>query len=368
MTTEENQRIRSLIPLVPLNADADADLATVETITNSVANEDTLVVYFMSKRIAAAWVREPGKQLALVKLTDDVDSLIEEINTYSNKVRASISGWQEAGVRLHAKIIAPLGPLKGKRIIIVPSLMMERIPFDALGTSDTQTLPAGAQIVILSNLMPTSIVRLTEYVDAKPVVIGINGEGLSRAVSEAKEIAKSLGVEPITGGSARIDTVGPLLSHAPIVHLATHATLDMANPFASRIEMSDPLKPIAGWWLFSQPMNAKLITLSACQTAEGSIGKGEIFPSGIYNSPSFAEIFHQVGVRFVVGTMWSVDDALASVLMIRFYEKLKKTDGDPSAALSDAKRAVINEGKANAAQLAAFQISVRSLADLHLPQ
>ena len=96
------------------------------------------------------------------------------------------------------------------------------------------------------------------------------------------------------------------------------------------------------------------------------MGHGEGFPSGLLTGPSFADTFHTIGVRYVVGTMWKVDDNVANPLMIRFYQELQTANEDPVIALTNAKRALIRDGKANAAYLAGFQVSVRSLSDLRV--
>lgn len=364
VSPQDDQRIRALIQRVPLRNETLDTKLTIDAIGNSTPSDDSLVIYFIGRRFAAAWVREPGKNFVLVKLTDDVDTLIEEINTYSNSVQAAATGWRKDGERLYAKLMAPLGPLTGKRIVIVPGLLMERLPFDALTKGDSLTFGQEKTVVMLPNLLLTSKPPATADAAAKPLVVGVNGDGLTSAVAEAQAVAKSFGTEALIGPSARFETVGPLLANATVVHFATHASFDLSNPFASRIEMNDSSKPIPGWWLFRQPINARLVTLSACETAQGGVGQGELFPSGLFMSPSLAEAFHIAGAQYVVGTLWQVDDGLAMALMTNFYQALKRTGGDVGLALSNAKRTLIKDGQANAAQLGAFQVSVRSLEDL----
>ena len=48
------------------------------------------------------------------------------------------------------------------------------------------------------------------------------------------------------------------------------------------------------------------------------------------------------GARTVVGSLWNVDDSLATDLMQRFYSNLAKGD-DKGTALRDAKLALIKE-------------------------
>ena len=368
INAQDDHRIRTLIQRVPLRNETLDTKLVIDAIGNAITSDDSLVIYFMGRRLAAAWVRQPGKNFVLVKLTDDVDTLIEEINTYSSSVQAAATGWRKDGERLYAKLIAPLGPLSGKRIVIVPGLLMERLPFDALTKGDSLTFGQEKTVVMLPNLLLASKPPAMTDAAAKPLVVGVNGDGLTSAVAEAQAVANSLGTEALVGPSARFETIGPLLANATVVHFATHASFDLSNPFASRIEMNDSSKPIPGWWLFRQPINARLVTLSACETAQVSAGQGELFPSGLFMSPSLAEAFHVAGAQYVVGALWKVNDGLAKPLMTNFYQELKRSDGDVGHALSNAKRTLIKDGQANAAQLGAFQVSVRSLADLSIPK
>jgi CHAT domain-containing protein len=62
-------------------------------------------------------------------------------------------------------------------------------------------------------------------------------------------------------------------------------------------------------------LDADLVVLSACETAQGKEGKGE----GLLG---FAQAFLQKGARSVVLSRWKVNDTATALLMVRFYENL----------------------------------------------
>jgi len=65
----------------------------------------------------------------------------------------------------------------------------------------------------------------------------------------------------------------------------------------------------------SLPLNADLVTLSACDTGAGRIQGQE----GVAN---IVRAFLYAGSRSIVSTLWEVDDTFTAALMKRFYANL----------------------------------------------
>ena len=81
--------------------------------------------------------------------------------------------------------------------------------------------------------------------------------------------------------------------------------------------------------LYQLHLPAELVVLSACETnlGEYKVGEGVI---------SLAKGFFHAGVRSMVATLWSVDDAKNADLMLQFFQQIRK--GVPKdAALQQAK-------------------------------
>src|SRR6185312_12387231 len=74
--------------------------------------------------------------------------------------------------------------------------------------------------------------------------------------------------------------------------------------------------------------------LSACETGLGPLFDGE----GVMG---LQRAFHQAGVRNVVASLWSVDDAQTRLLMIRFYARLWKQGLPPQEALRQAQLSLL---------------------------
>jgi CHAT domain-containing protein len=67
------------------------------------------------------------------------------------------------------------------------------------------------------------------------------------------------------------------------------------------------------------PLNASLVTLSACNTGIGPVGE-----EGIAN---IVNAFIEAGAQSVVSTFWEVEDRATAQLMMDFYQHLGHNEG-----------------------------------------
>ena len=112
------------------------------------------------------------------------------------------------------------------------------------------------------------------------------------------------------------------------VHLATHAIFDGSHPLQSRILLSDGALTVPD--LFRLRLNARLVTLSACQTALSALEPGDEL-LGLREALLFA------GANALLVSLWAVDDASTGRLMASFYDRLLGGLA-PAAALASAQR------------------------------
>ena len=130
---------------------------------------------------------------------------------------------------------------------------------------------------------------------------------------------------------AREETVKVEAGKYSVLHFATHAILDDNSPMYSRIMLSGEAAGkqedgmLEAWEFMKLDLRAKLVVLSACQTARGRIAAGE----GIIGM-SWA--LFVAGSPTVVVTQWKVDSARSSELMVEFHRNLlSKTAGNRAA-------------------------------------
>jgi CHAT domain-containing protein len=130
------------------------------------------------------------------------------------------------------------------------------------------------------------------------------------------------------------------------VHFATHGLLDPDHPELSGLALSfynEKSQPIDGFLRLSEIFNLRipvpLVVLSACASGQGKLLRGE----GLVG---LTRGFMYAGAASQVVSLWNVDDAATTELMIRFYQRLLGSDHlSPAAALRSAQLSMMDEGK-----------------------
>jgi CHAT domain-containing protein/Tfp pilus assembly protein PilF len=164
---------------------------------------------------------------------------------------------------------------------------------------------------------------------------------------EADAIAGVVGrggtIEALDFKASLTTAIGPEVSKAGIVHFATHGLLNTVHPELSGLVLSlfdGEGKPENGFLklqdVYNLRFSARLVVLSACQTALGEDIRGE----GLVG---LTRGFMYAGVPAVMASLWNVDDASTAELMKRFYRALINQHLPPAAALRYAQRYVSNE-------------------------
>ncbi|HRI00686.1 MAG TPA: CHAT domain-containing protein [Saprospiraceae bacterium] len=120
-------------------------------------------------------------------------------------------------------------------------------------------------------------------------------------------------------------TIENLLSNSPsnsILHLATHAQVDLTDPRFSFLVLhdnhsSEHYKKLFYTDLSYSNLPYEMVVLNGCETGTGSINLHQ----GIN---SIASAFYKAGTKSVLSTSWSVNDQSSCELMLKFYQFLFK--------------------------------------------
>jgi len=123
------------------------------------------------------------------------------------------------------------------------------------------------------------------------------------------------------------------------IHFAAHATANKNSPFDSAIILSEGNTggKLSVKEVLSTPVNAELVTISACHSAGARTYWGE----GLVG---FAWAFLQSGARGVIAGLWDVSDYSSPRLMQNLYAGLAASEA-PADALRAAKLELIHSGK-----------------------
>ncbi len=137
------------------------------------------------------------------------------------------------------------------------------------------------------------------------------------------------------------------LENYKIIHFATHGFVNEENPQFSGILFAQDTTKTASEnegilyqsEIYNLKLNADLTVLSACETGLGKITKGE----GVIG---LTRALLYAGSKNIIVSLWSVNDASTSKLMINFYGNLLENEENKfSKHLQKAKLQLIQDGK-----------------------
>ena len=204
-------------------------------------------------------------------------------------------------------------------VFVVPSGPFYFVPWGALEIS--------APVVQLPN--GGWLARSAKAVrgDAKAGIVGdpdFHGEleQLPGARTEAASLSKLYGHPALTGGQATEGSVRSSVgSGVEVLHLATHGIFDAVRPLQSAVYLSGKSRAerLTAARLFENPIPAKLVVLSACETGAGKVDAGDDFLG-------LARSFYLSGTLAVVNSLWPIDDMGTRAFMEAFHPKAKQGD------------------------------------------
>jgi CHAT domain-containing protein/tetratricopeptide (TPR) repeat protein len=121
------------------------------------------------------------------------------------------------------------------------------------------------------------------------------------------------------------------LKNYKYLHFALHGMSMLVDYRDNSVILTEPANTnndgfLQFWEIARLNINARLVCLSACESAVGGIS-GE---NDTYNLPL---AFMLAGAKSVIGTSWKIDDKATSLFMTEFYKKIIKEGLSPSEAL-----------------------------------
>lgn len=261
------------------------------------------------------------------------------------------------GVRLYDLLFKPWDKVLAERLIIIPDGVLGYIPFDALLTTTPQKPGAYRAYPYLIDFFTLSqhysATLWHRYSQGEKAITG-KKTGIYAPVftqsemkselrntpsplpfseTEARKIARIIGGKPYLFDEATKEAFFRESSDYQIIHLSSHARVNDLDPLFSTIDFADGSLNIQE--LLALDLNAELVTLSACETGDGTLFRGE----GIM---SLARGFMYAGARSIVNTLWEVNDAATAKVMTGFYRHLQQ-EKPKDIALTNAKLDYLKE-------------------------
>ncbi|MCC6540127.1 MAG: CHAT domain-containing protein, partial [Bryobacterales bacterium] len=327
---EMSERARARALVEALNGAGVKDSAQPPSLTTAeiqarVLNAGvTLVEYALGEKHSYAFIVTP-QQIAVRTLPARA--------TLEAKARAAYAAYRDptaprpATEALRRLLLGDLP--SSQRLLIVADGALQYLPFaDLAGPGVPVVLAPSASAIAALRTLPVRRPARRLAVFADPVAPQL--ARLAFARTEAESILAL--VEPaqrFAAFGAEATPAAVLAQPASILHLATHSILDTARPERTEIVLSGGSLRLRD--LYRLRTGARLVVLSACQTALGAEMKRE----GLIG---LTRGFQQAGAASVVASLWKVEDRATAELMRHFYTALLR-DARPAAdALHHAQR------------------------------
>jgi CHAT domain-containing protein/tetratricopeptide (TPR) repeat protein len=333
---EEHPRLLELI-------NPGAPTITAEEVALALPERTTLLEYFFAGQDLLAWAvaREGIVGSAVVAI--EADEFALRIRAFHEACRDG-GELDPAGDELSATFLGPFQEVirTAERLVVVPHGAAHRLPFHVLPFDGA---PLGADRPV-SYLPSASALRYvsSEGFDASAasvVAVGnparmsieqdgrkIAFESLRGAALEAAYVGRIF--EPrartLLGDNATEANVRAALDDASLLHLATHGYLSEQAPMLSSIVLANG-DSLTVSELMGLHLDADLVVLSACQTGLGERTGGD-------DVVGLVRGLLAAGVRAAVVSLWPVGDVSTSLLMARFYARLREGDPPPVALAS----------------------------------
>jgi CHAT domain-containing protein len=241
-----------------------------------------------------------------------------------------------------------------RRLIIVPHAELHYLPFAALIAHGSSAHPGRDDFLIeryeIAYAPSASVwVRLDDRVQAPAL----------RRRDEERVLALAPHTGALPGSREEVETIralygskatvlidsaaseGAFRAAVPrydVVHLATFGTLNGTNPLFSHVSLNaSPHEDgqLEVHEVFGLELRARLLVLSACQTALASGAMSDV-PAGD-DWVGLVRAFLGVGARNVIATLWPVEDRSTAKVMAGLYGGLRSGQQEV-AALSAAQR------------------------------
>lgn len=275
--------------------------------------------------------RLDGLRFQMDSLRGGAAGLARHADQLLARVRAHLQAlyrlcWQPLAARLGAR----------RQVIVLPHRRLHYLPFAALHDGEAWLVDRHDIVLSPSAAIWQEAGRRPDGPCERALAVGVGGPTLPHVQREVDAVAAVFGAGATTlrDAEATIAALRGAVDGADVVHLACHGQFRADNPHFSSLALADGALTLRD--AAALPLTARLVTLSACETALSRIAPGEEL-IGLVRG------FLLAGVPSVVASHWTVDDASTAALMARFYAGLRGGQG-PAAALAGTQRTMARRG------------------------
>ncbi len=320
------------------------------------SSHTVLLSYWLGPTRSFLWIVGPDDvDLRVLPQEKQIAPLIEAYRSFIEGLRDPLDSEFPAGRQLSEMLLGPVRDhlAAGAHVLVIPDRSLNSLNFETLPDPETPSrylidrvtvsvAPSLALVASFSEDLKPSAPSILLIGNPEPAV-----EEYPRLPNAGREMSL---IEQTVAGTRSVVLEGARAQPAAYresspsnftwIHFAAHASANRESPLDSALILS---RDGAGYTLSARevmnvPLNAALVTLSACRSAGAKTYSGE----GLVG---LSWAFLRAGAHSVIAGLWDVTDLSTANLMADFYSELAKGIA-PADALRTAKLKLIRSNGA----------------------
>ncbi len=331
----------------------------------------TLMSFWLAPRGSFLWIVQPDRIVCLrLPPEPEIQLLVQAAVGATEELRDFLETENPAARRLYEVLIRPAASLLGSnaRIVVAPDGALHELNLECLVAGEPArywiedvVLAVAPSLALLAEVTPGGALRRDSMLlIGDPVPASAEYPRLPAVDQEIQSIRRRFPSSRqlvLTGAEAHPEAYRRARPERfSVVHFAAHAAASRDNPLDSAVILSPQAErfKLYAREIVDVPLEADLVTVSACRSATGRLYAGE-------GMVGFAWAFLQAGARNVIAGLWDVHDSSTATLMEHLYAELAEGRA-PAVALRAAKRRLIASRTAWSKPFywAAFQLYTRA--------
>ncbi len=228
------------------------------------------------------------------------------------------------------EVLAPVLP-RAHRLVIIPSASLASLPWRLVPGIRGRIVTVAPSATFWARRSSS-----TRHPGQEQRVAALAGPGLSRAVSEVRDVERAWGIGPAVGqsGVATGAQLRKALSDSTIVHVAAHGIHQDESPLFSSVVMGDG--PVFAHEFQRTGIGAEHVVLSSCEVGRTHVRAGD-------EALGLTASLLATGVRSVVAAVGPVGDEDAHTVMSAYHQVLAQ--GLDAAEALEIASAGVEEGR-----------------------
>jgi CHAT domain-containing protein len=324
-----------IIQQIKLNNPSYAEMVTAQPVNLSdlqsrLDTKTAVLAYWISEKELIIWLITHSEVTSKTVNIDNT-SLTAIIEKARRSIQSNSPGETNRDLsQLYQLLLAPVenNLTSFSHLVIIPNGALHFLPFQALINEKGEYLvqkfsllysPSASVYIICNDRLIKSGSRFMGM--ALSDIVVENKVGLPGTEDEVRNILPLFSDNISAFGKQSTETfVKKNAGNYNFIHFATHGSYNYRQPLYSYL-LFPPSEEDDGrlnvYEVFELNINAKLVTLSACETGLGNVSQGDEL-TGLSRAFLFA------GSSSVIVSLWAVADYPTSLLMTNFYRYLKE--------------------------------------------